>query len=194
MTAGELLDQVRALYVDQFAAIAAELSQEGDELIFEPAFRDEHGKIIGDGALSLPLRTDLVLVRGGEAQEPTRVDSEKMLSFEPLSIEWPGGVELHLAPFHWDACQLRAVGIAVPIHWLPLKKWFNKWFDTEDTNPPDEQGFSNVVHFMSDPVLQGKLLTFSVDFGSAPVVALEELLDALRNLGAAEIEIGEVTE
>jgi hypothetical protein len=43
---------------------------------------------------------------------------------------------------------------------------------------------------MSDPILQGKTLTFSVDFGTSPVEAFEEMIDALRNTGAAEVEVG----
>jgi hypothetical protein len=189
-TAGELLDEVRAFYLKEFASAAAYLAEDGSEVWFEPAIRDEQGNLAYDGPLNLPMRADLISVRDGEPQDRLQVDTEAMLSFDAFSFEWPGGVELRLAPFQWEVCAVRAKCVKVPVDWSPLKRWFLKWFDTEDTNKPNPQGFFEVLHFMSEPTLQGQTLSVSVDLGTAPVEAFEELIDALRNIGAAEVEVG----
>ncbi len=140
MTAGELLDEVRDFYLKEFAVAAACFSEDGSKLILEPALRDENGNLLFEDALGLPMRADLVTIRNGEAQDRVHVDTNKMISFEPLSFEWPGGVEVTLAPFQWEDCEVRVKCIGAPIDWAPLKKWFIRWFDPEETNTPDEKG------------------------------------------------------
>lgn len=190
MTLGHLLDDIRSRYLTQFRDSIAEVSSTGRLAIVEAAFRDERGALVGDGTLSLPLRGDVFAVADGQPSESLRVDSESMLSFEPVTFSWGSGLAVRVAPFQWDACDVRATGISSPADWSRLRDWFATWFDGEDTRQPDEQGLSGVVHFLSDPMHDGSAATFQVDFGSAPVEAFEELLDALRNSGATEIEIG----
>ena len=48
------------------------------------------------------------------------------------------------------------------------------------------------MHFLSDPEISDGAVTFSVDLGTAPVEAFEELLDAVEALGATLCEIGHV--
>ena len=46
------------------------------------------------------------------------------------------------------------------------------------------------MHFLSDPEISDGAVTFSVDLGTAPMEAFEELLDAVEALGATLCEIG----
>ena len=51
------------------------------------------------------------------------------------------------------------------------------------------KSISGVIHFISDPKREDVATIFEVDFGSAPVEAFEELLDAFQASGAKKIEI-----
>ena len=54
-----------------------------------------------------------------------------------------------------------------------------------------KKNFQEVVHGLGDPVLRDGETTLTVDFGSAPVTAFEEFLDALAQMGASSGTIGE---
>jgi hypothetical protein len=190
MTVGQLLDQIRDKYLTEFQECIAYVKENGMEAMCEAAYRDENGALAREGTLSLPMRLDVVEVAKGEAKDTIRVDSDSMLSFEPFDFKWSGGLPTRLAPFHWDGCHVRAKGIPTGTDWSRLRDWFDRWFDGEDTRQPDADGLCGVIHFLSDPKQAGAATTFEVDFGSAPVEAFEELLDALRDAGATKIEIG----
>jgi hypothetical protein len=190
MTVGQLLDDIRDKYLTQFQECIAYVKENGMEAMCEAAYRDEDGALAREGTLSLPMRLDVVGVADGEAKDTIRVDSTAMLAFEPIDFEWSGGLPTLLAPFHWDGCHVRATGIRKNADWSHLRGWFDRWFDGEDTRQPDADGLCGVIHFLSDPKQEGAATTFEVDFGSAPVEAFEELLDALRDAGATKIEIG----
>ncbi len=189
MTLGDLLDDIRTRYLAQFRRCIGQITGTGRRAIVEAAFRDERGALVGGGALGLPLRGDVFAVAEGQSPESLRVDSESILTFEPVASAW-NSVPIRVSPFQWDACDVRASGIPPATDWSNLRGWFDRWFDGDDTRQADEQGLNGVVHFLSDPAHHASAATFQVDFGSASVEAFEELLDALRDSGATKIEIG----
>jgi hypothetical protein len=190
MTVGQLLDNIRERYLTEFRDCIAYVKQNGMEAMCEAAYCDENGAMAREGILHLPLRLDVVGVADGEAKDTIRVDSDSMLSFEPIDFDWRGGLPIRLAPFHWDSCHVRATGIQKAANWSHLRRWFDHWFDDEDTRHPDGDGLCGVIHFLSDPKQEGAATTFEVDFGSASVEAFEGFLDALQDSGATKIEIG----
>jgi hypothetical protein len=190
MTVGQLLDDIRDRYLREFRECMAYVKQNGMEVMSEAAYRDEHGALTREGTLSLPRRLDVVGLADGEAKDTICVDSDTMLSFEPIDFEWTGGLPTRLAPFTWDACDIRAFGIPETSDWSHLREWFDLWFDGEDRRQADERGLYGVIHVLSDPQREGNATIMRVDFGSAPEGAFEELLDALRDSGATKIEIG----
>jgi hypothetical protein len=189
MTVGQLLDDIRERYLTQFRRTLSKLQSSGMEAWAERACYSKDGALVREGELNLPLRLDLVAAANGKAKEPFRVDSDALLSFEPIDFEW-GGLPTRLAPFHWDGCHIRVTGVPKTADWSALRTWFDRWFDSKDMQEPDEHGLFGVVHFLSDPTRNGAATTFEVDFGSAPVEGFEEFLDALRDAGAGKIEIG----
>ena len=190
MTVRQLLDQIRDRYLTEFRDCIAYVKQGGMEAMCEVAYRTEDGRLAREGTLGLPMRLDIVGVADGEAKDTIRVDSDSMLSFDSIDFEWAGGLPTRLAPFTWDACDIRAYGISKTSDWSHVREWFDRWFDGEDTRPADEHGLYGVIHFLSDPKCEGGATIIQVDFGSAPEEAFEELLDALRDSGATKIEIG----
>jgi len=183
-TLGQILDRIRELYIEHLdAALTEAMKMPGAQVIVEPAFRTKTGDLAREGALSLPLRCDLF-----DGTTMVRVDSTRRISFEPFDFAWAGSLQVRMEPFFWDSCPLRLEGPRPA--WTPLTDWFARWFDEADRRAPAYDGFYGVIHFLSDPAPSGAAFETSVDFGSAPVEAFEQLLDAAQALGARRLRIG----
>jgi hypothetical protein len=191
MAAGQLLDQIRELYLNGFADIIKECREdESVKVLAEVALVTAEGEPIKERPLGLPLRLDIVLVQGGVAQENIRVDSEHCLSFDPIIFDWEEKLEVTLSPFSWDWCQAKLLGLPDSPDWKPLVHWFISSFE-ESSPTGEEEDFSGVVHFMSDPESLGGCHLVTFDLGSAPVETFETLLEAFILLGAKSVEIGQ---
>ena len=190
MNLDQILEQSRSCYLRQFSEAFTKVTADGQPATIEAAFRNENGELSKVGAMSLPWRGDIFVIREGQPPECVSVDSEVWLAFEPFSIELGDNVTAEMAPFYWDGCNISTFGILEQTDWSYLKTWFTKWFDVEDLGNADAEGFLGVIHFLSDPKFDGSKTEFQVDFGSAPVAAFRELLDALKASGAATIQVG----
>jgi len=185
---GELLDQIRYYYVDRFIKTRDELlAEQNTRLILEPELRGSDGAVVTEGALQLALRTDMAVIKEGSAKTLS-IDTERMLSFEPVSFMWGAGLGVHLGPFQWQAMRLR-VRLPEITHWQPLQHWFWRWF--KENAGEHNEALVGAVHFLSDPEVSDGTVTFAVDLGTAPVEAFEDLLDALEMMGAKHCEIGQ---
>jgi hypothetical protein len=190
MTPNNQIEEIRNQYLRRFAESCATATNVGESLVIEAAYRGTDGSLAREGKLDLPLRGDIFLVANGQTTRSLSVDSEDWPSFAPIDFQ-AGPTQVSLLPFPWDACDLTVSGLAAGTDWAPLKKWFEKWFNVADNCQPDEEGFNEVVHFMSDPVEAEWKTTVQVDFGSAPVVAFNELLAVFQQLGATSVEVGQ---
>jgi hypothetical protein len=180
MNAAEILATARARHVSSFVRTMAGLGA----CHVEPALRRADGTLGADGLPLTPLRVDLIVKASGEriAIEPTRE--------APLSTirELFNGIEIEVGPLAWNLATIDAVG-AGPASNEPLREWFLRWFDPEDSNTADEMGLYRVVHYMSDVTVKNGGITFTADLGSSPVIAVEDLFSVLVHLGATEIRI-----
>jgi hypothetical protein len=181
----EVAAKAREIYLDAFRAAIKEL---GDEIMAEPALRDEDGSLVVEGDLELPIRYDLVRLQEGEASESIQVDSDQIVDFEEFEMPLSSGRGVRVIPFLWDCCPvlLRNVQEA---DWTPLRDWFMKWFDGEDENEPTPDGLQEVVHFLSDPDPSDLGSMVLCDFGTAPLLAFEEFVSALGQI-APQAQIG----
>lgn len=198
MSPGELIDQIREHYVSRLQSAIDEYRNQPDQrCAHEAAFCDEDGNVAVDGSLQLPVRGDLIVIRDDVVVESLQIDTEEMLSFEPIQFEWSGDLNVEMQPFQWNWLQLEITGLGPDADWETLRSWFLHWFQDED--PTDEMLLG--VHFLSDPRMLSKTdskteceeqrIQLSVDMGTAPVDALEELLDALTQIGAKSVVIGQ---
>jgi hypothetical protein len=104
---GELLDQVRQYYVDRLIKIRdGLLVEQNTRLILEPELRGSDGVVVTEGVLQLPLRTDTAVIKDGGAKTLS-IDTERMLSFDPISFMWGAGLKVRLGPFQWQAMRLQ---------------------------------------------------------------------------------------
>lgn len=182
---GALLDEVRDYYLTRFAAAVREHERAGARVITETPMRNAAGEVVTDGPLALPMRIDLVaLPADGGPPRSLLIDTEKMLAFEPVSFTWEGQLAVCVEPFQWNGCVLDLEGSGLDLE--PLRRWFLRWFD----RPAAPDGpWQEVVHDLSDPEVNDERRRFRLDLGSAPVDAFEELLDAARETGAADVRV-----
>lgn len=106
------------------------------------------------------------------------------LNFSPRSFSPYQGLSLTLSPLAWN-------GVDISIDVVPsstrLEQWALHWLDVNDTQREDERGFQSVIHSITEPTTADGWTTFSVDFGSAPLVAAEDLLKLLVEMGATAV-------
>jgi len=103
-----------------------------------------------------------------------------------------GMIEVAVYPFLWEACRVW-LRHAEP-DWSNLQGWFRVWFEEKlgsERGGTGEDGLMGMVHLMSDPIPEGGGYLFNVDFGSAPVEAFFNLLEALSGMGASDVRIGQ---
>lgn len=190
---GQLLDQIRDYYVSRFIdAINEHSGHDGVTVAHEPAFCDANGDVVVEGELSLPTRGDLLLIRDGAVSDSIRIDTDGMLSFEPIAFAWPeNNLNVDLRPFQWNWMQLRIFGLKTEADWTPIRDWFIGWFQEDD--PADDELLGG-VHFLSDPESGHDFLQLSIDLGTAPIESFEELLDAIGQMGAECVQVGHFEE
>ncbi len=183
MALGELLDQIREHYISKLTDEVK--SYPDNEIIIEPAYLDSDGNIAKDGFFHTGSRVDLVHLLDGQVERAVNIDTENMLSFERIKFDWESNLSVVLCPFQWNYCSVRLIGES--INWEPVQTWFSDWFEEKVV---EGSLFHNCVHFLSDPELFENGQLFFVDFGTAPIDALESLLDSIQNTGVSNVEFG----
>jgi hypothetical protein len=186
----ELLEQIRREYIEQLYAIIDEKNMVSDQRVIpEPALRGEDGRLALEGELELPSRTDIAVLQGDDLLEMFNIEPGKPLPFDAVEFDWGKTLHVDMGPFSWQA-----FGVAMPRDegyvWAPLQDWYWKWFHEEDDS--DSAELMGAVHYLSDPAIEGDIVQFSIDLGSAPIAAFEELLDAISASGVSLCAIGQV--
>ena len=183
----DLLDPVRDLTVSGLLEALARRLDEGAEVEHEPMIRDPNGRVIREGALSLPRRGDL-LVRRKRTRRVERLETRETLSFAPITLIEPDGFVTDIAPFRWDAARIGAQGAQGAPNWAPLRRWFLEWFQSRYADvAPDLAG---CVHSLRGPIAVEGGWEFLADFGSAPVECISDLIGAFVAAGVSNVRIG----
>lgn len=186
-TIASIISQGREHYLDRYRSAIREYRgryhPSGPEVMFEP----------NGTTTPIPYRYFRIDLTSGAVSPPnfTEVNVDPHAAFPATSFALQTGLRVLLHPFVWNAIEF--VSHATPSDLSLLTRWVNRWLDFGDTKPQDNDGLSGVVHSVTFPVAKDKSWSFSVDFGSAPVEALEELLDTLPRLGITSVSIGSFT-
>lgn len=181
MNFSELLGAIRDLYVTELSQAAADAAH------VEPAPRTASGELALEGTPPLPCRVDAIAGHGEAAGRPTRIDSRKRLQFEPIAFEIDSA-RIVVAPFAWDDVEIEIRGVDDSAARRAASEWFMRWFDADDLNPQID-GLYQVVHCLSDLKDKADGLEATIDLGSAPTRAFEDLLVGLVDAGAAEVYV-----
>jgi hypothetical protein len=190
---GQLLDEIRDYYINRFIdAINEQSLADGVTLTHEPAFCDSNGDVVTEGELAVPSRVDLLVISDGAVSDSILIDTDGILSFEPIAFDWPeNDLNVDLHPFQWNWMQVRIFGLKTNTDWAPIRDWFIGWFQEND---PADGELLGGVHWLSDPEYGDDYSQLSIDLGTAPVESFEELLDAIGQMRATRVQIGQFEE
>ena len=116
----------------------------------------------------------------------TEVNLDSHLEFEPLTFDHDG-LEVRLTPVVWNGVECRVEPALA--HDADLQAWALRWVDPEERAVPDSDGLGAYVHSVTVPRSDATGTTFSIDFGSAPVQSVLELLSVLRKAGVRSVAL-----
>lgn len=166
-----------------------EMAQEiglGAEVVAEPELRDPAGAVARGGALKLPRRGDLAVTRDGRISL-REVAVAAPAPGVPVVLATEGGFVAEVGPFRWDAARLTVFSGLPEPDWAPLRRWFLEWFQSRLSEVAPE--LLGAVHSLEGPSRRGRGWAFTLDFGSAPVACLDDLIAALAETGAVRMRL-----
>jgi len=191
----ELIEQIRALYITSLTDALASRAIVRAEPI---AATDTPGKGAAkqSGARVWPRRHDGVEENAAGDETPFAVDSEGVLGFEPISFAWGEDLNVQLLPFCWDFVEFEVRSTGLRNFVDNLGDWHERWFlpsahSKQQAEELSEQGLAGVLHELSGVQERGEYRCFQVDFGSAPVLCFEDLLDVLVASGVESVTVRE---
>ena len=176
-----LVEQVRSHYLQGYRACLRE-------------FKSSHTRSAPEILLELqrdaPLAFKLYRVDMGSNSdngfEAKEANLETHLEFAPFQAYLGSELELAVFPFSWNGVEFKAKFTSDT---QILEQWALKWLDIEDQHEQDEHGLQGVIHSVTKLDEIDGLGGFSIDFGSAPVEALSDLLVIFRGMGVGHIEV-----
>ncbi len=193
MTLTEILEQIRGVYLAEFAArldgYAADVSE---ALLTQALYATAEGEPLRSGALNLPARGDVCVMDNHCLREIARIDAARSVRFDAFRFVWDNRLQVAMNPFAWSNCPLCIPEPALALDFEPLANWFEQQVKAA---LPAERGSARlleVAHSMTEPRSAADGVRFEIDFGSMPVVGFEALLNACAQTGAGLLVIGRV--
>jgi hypothetical protein len=129
-------------------------------------------------------RADIVGKKNGKSvvQEIT-VGQREVLG---CHTAFPTGVSID-TPIVWYGIEFEVTG--GPPDEKALLDWATRWLDISDGRYVESAEFQEVVHSVTPPAIKDTGFGLSVDFGSAPTAAFDELLEILAR-AAKSVSVG----
>ena len=112
------------------------------------------------------------------------VNPSTHLSFETFSVPVSTALSVEVRPMNWNGVEVCA---NVHVDAKAIEEWALKWLDVEDNRAQDEDGLQGVIHSVTRQDSQVGSTRIAVDWGSAPLEAMEELLQVLSTSGATKV-------
>jgi len=187
MTLTDVLEQIRSVYLEEFAQRLAGYPDDVRRVMLaEALYVDADGSPIRTGALKLPARGDLCVLQEQKIQEIARIESSRTVQFDGFRFVWNDQLQIALNPFSWSNCAFCIPEPPIAIDYASLAAWFEVYVSPEQAAAMDATQLLQVAHSMSAP----RWVRFEIDFGSMPVAGFEALLDACGQTGAGLVVIG----
>ncbi|NQZ79355.1 MAG: hypothetical protein HRT61_25030 [Ekhidna sp.] len=165
MTIDELLTEHRNYYVNQFTEFQKNFPDGAAELLLELK-TDEPEEIYR------LYRYDLIQHENGE-DKISEFNVDGFLNHQEI-VFTIGNKSLVVNPLVWNGVEISCNNTSVDFK--PIVEWAHRWIDeSEQTN----ERLAEKIHNITKPSIESDWLTTSVDFGTAPVKALIELLEIL---------------
>lgn len=189
MDVSKILDSVRSDYISGFVNEISNVQEQGF-VALEPPKMEDSGDIITHGDLELPSRNDWLVMIEDQVNKYSFDLAVSNISFEPVHLKWNDNISISIYPFHWGQCYCHLSDNKdedADINWHFLRQWYLKWFDEGIS---DIHGFSGCVHSMTDPKPVDNGFQLLIDFGSAPIEAIEDWVETAEYMGFTKASIG----
>lgn len=176
-----LLAQIRHHYLGALIS-----SYEEFKKLHQPSSPEVMLQLERDGALAYKLyRVDMA---SNSAAGPLMQDvvPTTYLNFESKSFEPLDELQVTVSPFYWSNLEISADSA---LRDSDLEEWALLWLDVSDCHIHDTNGLQNVIHSLERPQGNESASKFTVDMGSAPPQAIEDLMTLLRLLGARKVAL-----
>ena len=171
-----LIEQTRSRYLKELASALTSLSSQGRTVFAEiclelprpEASNELYRLYVADIFERLP---------DGDSKIVEINIDPTFLEFQELPIN---------APIAWNAVEFRCA----PEHFPEdaLVAWGTRWINDECPPLGPQDNLTGIIHSVTEPTRAGPHVEFSVDFGSAPLVAFNELIallgGSLRSIGS----------
>ena len=144
---------------------------------------------LSDNGVARPFRLYRIDLASGSVNPPNLTDVNPVNSpeFETERITLPSGLAVTLEPFHWNGVEFLVQGMAHDFS--RVADWCLQWIDESESNQHDVHGLLGAIHSVTAPEVRDDGVFFSVDFGSAPIEAVNSLIDLLSLMGANAVRI-----
>lgn len=116
----------------------------------------------------------------------TKCRATDTLYFRPIKLSLRGHLKIRLEPFTWDEADIECSRFDPRAQML--QQWAHHWIESDD-HAPREDGLRGCAHSISQPIESANCCRFTVDFGSADVECLVELMQVLYRLDVKQVRI-----
>ncbi len=173
----DIFEKQRKIYIDFFKEEAAKC-QGQLELLLDPKTEEseEYYRLY---------RFDCV-EKEGEEFKIIEFNNDSYINYNLLNYTFRE-MEIELLPFFWNACELE-------IHqeiedWTNLIAWIKDWMEEEEEEVDENKDLSFKIHNCRRPIIaEGKSL-LAIDFGTAGIDCLIELIRILDGFGVKKVKI-----
>lgn len=131
------------------------------------------------------LRADIVL--GIAPDFRIQECRHRLRDAEPLVFSGPHGLRIEQESFSWEALRLRFAPQRFRVE--QLEPWLDRWLDPGEVRPVDSHGLAGVIHGIAWEQSKSGRLQLDIDFGSAPVAALDDLLGHISGAGVRTVTV-----
>lgn len=178
------LHEVRARYVSGF------LKKRDEYRAADPGWTAEVWlqPRTGDDQSRDPICVDLIRKRDDGKIDVTEFAGDELLEGSLIATFDVGQAQVKVYPLSWEICPVWC-NLKSRLDVTALDVWRTRWMNP-DAKSDSEAGVSRSVHCMSRPAQEGGGYVQEIDFGTAPVDGLIELVAVLAEHGATEIELG----
>ena len=171
-----LIEQARSRYLKELASALTSLSSQGRtvfaEICLELSRPDASNELY-----RLYVADILERLPDGESKIIEINIDTTVLEPQALPID---------APIAWNAVEFRCAPQHFPDE--ELVAWGTRWISDECPPLGPQDNLTGIIHSVTEPTRAGPHVEFSVDFGSAPMVAFNELIallgGSLRSIGS----------
>lgn len=157
-------------------------------------FRERHSPSAPEVLIELQLkdaypfrlyRADILSNVNGHT-EIKEVNPDSYLNFEPFTVTTAAGLQILFHPIAWYGTEFKCNTDSFT---SGLENWTLRWLDPHDEHELDAHGLQGVIHSVTAPTANDNNWEFTVDFGSAPIEAMEELFVMLATAGVTKVEV-----